>query len=58
MAYESPSPGRQQGMSRSKSSGVAAPLDAADGNRSIIEERAAQSEAQRALATPLYDASS
>jgi hypothetical protein len=57
MAHERPPPGGQRGKSRSESSAVAARLSADDGNRSIIKKPGARSEAQRALATPVEDAS-
>ena len=56
MTPESSSPGRRPGTSHSESSAAEALLDAVERIRPIVEEHAAQSEAQRALAAPVYDA--
>jgi alkylation response protein AidB-like acyl-CoA dehydrogenase len=56
MTHESSSPGSQSGTSPSASSALDSLLDAVERIRPIIEEHAAQSEAQRALAAPVYDA--
>ena len=56
MAHENSPLGRSRRASHAEHSAVKALLDAVDGIRPIVEECAAQSEARRSLAAPVYDA--